>query len=72
MFSAVFLSTDSHEIAKEARKYGAQVINRPKSLSEDNTSTDPVINHAIIEIENLGIRIQIYFTSTSYISFPRC
>ena len=58
MFSAVFLSTDSHEIAQEARKYGAQVINRPKSLSEDNTSTDPVINHAIKEIENLGIKFK--------------
>ena len=58
MFSAVFLSTDSHEIAQEARKYGAHVIDRPKSLSQDNTSTDPVINHAIEEIENLGIKFK--------------
>ena len=28
------------------------------NFSEDNTSTDPVINHAIIEIENLGIKFK--------------
>jgi len=47
-FSRVIVSTDDNEIAKVAKKYGAQVpFVRPKELSNDYITTIPVIKHAI-------------------------
>lgn len=46
----VYVSTDSKEIAAEARKYGASVIDRPAELSGDTCPTDPVLQHAAIEL----------------------
>lgn len=43
----VIVSTDDEEIADISRKYGADVIMRPKELASDNTPTEPVIRHAI-------------------------
>ncbi len=42
----VIVSTDSNEIAKISKKYGAIVPGiRPKKLSRDNSTTESVINH---------------------------
>ena len=47
-FSRVIVSTDDYEIAKVAKKYGAQVpFVRPEKLSNDSAGTIPVIKHAI-------------------------
>ena len=47
-FDRLIVSTDSDEIAGIARLYGADVpFLRPAHLSEDHTSTIPVIAHAI-------------------------
>lgn len=46
----VYVSTDNAEIAAEARKYGAGVIDRPAELSGDTCPTDPVLQHAAIEL----------------------
>jgi len=43
----VFVSTDDQEISECAREYGAQIINRPSEISEDTSSTESVILHAI-------------------------
>jgi len=44
----VIVSTDSPEIAKVASKYGADVpFLRPKNISTDKTSDQPVIKHSI-------------------------
>lgn len=43
----VFVSTDDQEISEYTRKYGAKVINRPSEISEDTSSTESVILHAV-------------------------
>lgn len=55
IFSHVIVSTDDNEIAKIAKKYGAEVpFLRPKKISADNTSMDKVIEHAINKLFSLG------------------
>ena len=41
------VSTDDKRIASYARKYGAEVINRPKKLSSDRVSIEPTIEHVL-------------------------
>lgn len=41
------VSTEDDEIAAVARRYGADVIRRPESLAQDDTPTQPVIEHAV-------------------------
>ena len=47
----VVVTTDSEEIQNIAEMLGASIINRPKELAADNTTLDPVIHHAVSEIE---------------------
>lgn len=54
VFDHIFVTTDDIEIAKIAKKNGAEVpFMRPKNLSDDFTQTRPVIIHAINEIAKL-------------------
>ena len=51
-FGRVIVSTDDDEIAEISRQYGADVpFKRSKSLSDDHTSTIPVIKNAIKWLE---------------------
>lgn len=50
----VYVSTDSEEIATVAHAYGAGVIERPAELSGDLCPTDPVLQHAAIELLSKG------------------
>lgn len=52
----VVVSTDSLEITSEAVSAGAFVINRPSSLAEDLSPSEPAIEHAIIHLENSGFQ----------------
>ena len=49
---SILVSTDSKDIAKIATEYGANIINRPDSISGDNASTELAINH-VIEVMNI-------------------
>lgn len=42
----IFVSTDHPQIAKVARQYGAEVIDRPVELAGDRIPTEPVLWHA--------------------------
>jgi CMP-N,N'-diacetyllegionaminic acid synthase len=44
---AVYVSTESKQIAQAAAEYGAQVIMRPAELAADDTPTMPVVRHAL-------------------------
>ncbi|MBH23573.1 MAG: acylneuraminate cytidylyltransferase [Myxococcales bacterium] len=44
---AVFVSTEDRLIAHTARRYGAEVIERPSDLALDTTGTEPVLLHAL-------------------------
>ena len=47
-FSKIIVSTDDMQIAKIAKKYGAEVpFIRPEGLSNDYIGTSPVMQHAI-------------------------
>lgn len=41
------VSTDNDEIEEVAKQSGAEIINRPSSLAEDATPTEPVIGHVL-------------------------
>ena len=47
----VFVSTDDREIAAAAIKSGAEVITRPEKFSDDRSSSESALLHAIHEIE---------------------
>ncbi len=59
-FDKVIVSTDDTEIAKVARRYGAEVpFIRPAELSNDYTGTIPVIRHAVEWCMQQGIDPQL-------------
>lgn len=59
----VIVSTEDEEIAEVSRRYGAEVIKRPKELANDDITLDPVIYHALNLIEKKdGIRYNIVVT----------
>lgn len=47
----VVVSTDDDEIARISSSYGAQIIMRPENLAMDSVTLDPVIFHAVSEME---------------------
>jgi N-acylneuraminate cytidylyltransferase len=55
----VFVSTDDKAIALIAEQYGAKVINRPKSLSSDTSTSESALRHAVQEIEKIGMKIDL-------------
>jgi N-acylneuraminate cytidylyltransferase len=52
--TAVYVSTDSDEIAAVALKSGAQVIRRPADISGDTASSESALLHALNEIEKIS------------------
>ncbi|MEI7473209.1 MAG: acylneuraminate cytidylyltransferase family protein [bacterium] len=50
----VVLSTEDSEIAQVAESFGAEIINRPLELAQDETKTAPVLIHAVKELEIQG------------------
>ena len=58
LFDKIIVSTDSEEIAKVAKKYGAEVpFFRPKKLSDDFTPTSPVIFHTLDWLRQKNIKV---------------
>lgn len=49
----IYVSTDSEVIAKTARQYGAQVIDRPAELSTDTQPTVSALKHAVEQIPDV-------------------
>lgn len=47
VFDKIYVSTEDAEIAKKAREFEAEVINRPAELAQDTTPTLPVLQHAV-------------------------
>ena len=52
----VFVSTDDADIAAYAIAAGARVISRPHEISQDTSSTDKVLNHAVDTLLGLGFK----------------
>ena len=47
----IAVSTDDEELGGIVDKLGVTVVNRPKELATDRVTLDPVINHAMLEME---------------------
>ncbi len=45
------VSTEDDEILMVSKKYGAEVIKRPKELAKDKTPTEPVLHHVLDFLE---------------------
>lgn len=69
LFDHIIVSTDDDEIAKVARKWGAEVpFMRPAELADDYVNTGAVVQHAVEwAIKNLG---PIEFVCTIYATAP--
>ena len=49
----VYVSTDSIEIEKIAKEYGAKIIKRPHDLATDFSTTNAVIEHFLSAVDNV-------------------
>ena len=49
--SKVYLSSDSDDILKIGKKYGALLIKRPKSISGDKAKSEEAVLHILIELD---------------------
>jgi CMP-N,N'-diacetyllegionaminic acid synthase len=58
----VVLSTEDQEIADVARKYGAEVIERPAELAQDATKTALVLVQVVDELKKQGYNPDIIVT----------
>lgn len=47
----VYVSTEDIDIASTAAAYGANIIDRPKDLAADHTSSEDVLFHAVAELK---------------------
>lgn len=63
----VYVSTDDAAIAKVAREYGAQVIQRPAAISGDTASSEAALAHALSAIDPAGttVSLVIFLQATS-------
>jgi N-acylneuraminate cytidylyltransferase len=61
----VWVTTEDREIAKISTKHGAKIINRPKYLSSDESSTKDTILHALefLDCEDSDIFVLLQVTS---------
>jgi CMP-N-acetylneuraminic acid synthetase/spore coat polysaccharide biosynthesis predicted glycosyltransferase SpsG len=58
----IIVSTEDEEIAETAKMLGAEVIRRPKKLSEDDVSLDPVIYNVLQKLQRKGYSPTIVVT----------
>ena len=72
-FKNVLVSTDCDKIAKEAIKYNAEVIKRPKNISGDNASSEEGWSHAInfVKNKNINLCLSLLVQCTSPFIFPK-
>ncbi len=49
--SKTIVSTDDIKIAREAKKNGSEVINRPKNLANDKAQIEPVMTHVLKKLK---------------------
>jgi CMP-N-acetylneuraminic acid synthetase len=58
----VIVTSEDEKIKVIARKFGAGTVDRPKELSGDNVTLDPVIFHAVNEMEKQNGNFDIVIT----------
>lgn len=63
LFEHVFVSTEDAEIADVARRYGAEVIERPAEIAQDRSTVVQVCLHALATVPDIQILCCIYATA---------
>ncbi len=63
LFERVVVSTEDEEIAEVAKRYGAEVLQRPKALADDFTATADVTKHALRVYTGYDFACTIYATA---------
>ena len=63
LFDKIVVSTDSEEIAQVAKSYGAEILYRPKELSDDYASTTDVFEYVISQNSGFEYACMIYATA---------
>jgi len=72
IFASVIVSTENDEIAKIARKYGAEIpFMRPKKLAKDKSGMYEVILHGINKLKSLGYSFDILVNRDCTVPFIR-
>lgn len=68
----VVVSTDDAEIAAAARRFGAEVIDRPAALANDTASSESALLHALDSLEQKGQRfdVLVFLQCTSPLTTP--
>ena len=70
IFSHVIVSTEDKQIAKIAKKYGAEVpFIRPKKLATSSASMADVMHHGITELDSLGYNFDIFVNRDCTVPF---
>lgn len=72
LVNKVVVSTDRKEIAAVAKKYGAEVIDRPAELASDESPTELTMIHAVVELEKSGYKPDyiVLLQPTSPLRYP--
>jgi pseudaminic acid cytidylyltransferase len=68
LFDEVYVSTEDNEIANISKEYGAKIINRPKNLADDFSTSGDAINDAIKTLQHQGIKFN--YVCTIYATAP--
>lgn len=63
LFEHIYVSTEDAEIAKIARHYGAEVIERPPQFAEDSSTVVQVCLHALETYPEIDLMCCIYATA---------
>jgi N-acylneuraminate cytidylyltransferase len=63
LFSAVWVSTDSDDIASVVRRFGAGIIDRPHALARNDVGTQAVMAHALRALGHYDYACCIYATA---------
>jgi len=72
IFSHVFVSTEDEEIARIAKKFGAEVpFLRPKRLANDTIAIDKVLIHAIKKLQKLNYEFDVFVWRDCTVPFIR-
>jgi CMP-N-acetylneuraminic acid synthetase len=72
IFSSVIVSTEDKEIARIAKKYGAEIpFMRPKKLATDKAGMGDVLIHGINELYSLGFNFDVFVSRDCTVPFIR-
>lgn len=63
LFEHIYVSTEDAEIAKIAKQYGAEVIERPPQIAEDRSTVVQVCLHALETYPDINLMCCVYATA---------